>query len=88
LLCCKLFHPIINQSFTENGYDNWKNDNVKIQNHERSVNCLDTIKAILYIQKYSRVDRELIKQLNKEKYYWTQVLQRVILVVTFLSEKD
>lgn len=42
---------------------------------------------MLDIQKCSRVDRELVKQLNKEKYFWTQVLQRVISVVTFLSER-
>jgi hypothetical protein len=33
------------------------------------------------------VDRESIEQLNKEKYYWAQVLQRMISVVTFLSER-
>jgi len=42
---------------------------------------------MLDIQKCSRVDRKLIKQLNKDKYYWTQVLQRVISVVKFLSER-
>lgn len=39
------------------------------------------------IQNSLRVDKELVKQLNKEKYYWTQVLLRVISVVTFLLER-
>lgn len=55
-------------------FDDWKNAIVGIQSHERLVIHLNAIKAMLDIQNSSKVDKELVKQLNKEKYYWTQVL--------------
>lgn len=68
-------------------FDDWKNAIVRIQSHERSAIHLNAIKAMLDIQNSSKVDKKLVKQLNKEKYYWTQVLQRVISNVIFLSER-
>ncbi|CAM4446998.1 unnamed protein product [Leuciscus chuanchicus] len=75
-------------AFVSGGYFDWKHANDRIAEHE---SCDIHRKAMItYISQAAdrgTVDSELKKQFNEECEYWTQVLQRVVAVVKFLSER-
>lgn len=40
-----------------------------------------------FLQKDSRIDKELVKQMESEIEYWTEILKRIVAVIRFLAER-
>lgn len=38
-----------------------------------------------FLQKDSRIDKELVKQMESEIEYWTEILKRIVAVIRFFS---
>lgn len=84
---CKIF-SIKRTTFTE-GYSDWKNANVRVQEHENSTDHRHSIK-ILIARKLveGRIDTTVEKQYLEEKKYWRKVLLRVVATIKFLAKNS
>lgn len=70
------------------GFSDWKNASQRMKMHEDSAThraCVQTLISRRRI--HGRIDSSLEIQFNKEKDYWTKVLQRVVSVIKFLSSR-
>ena len=87
---CRLYGEAGNVKcpFKTTGFSDWKHATDRLKKHENT-DCHR--KAMLkYIKRASDlgvIDTELRKQLEVQYNYWTEVLKRVVTVVTFLSER-
>lgn len=82
---CKLFGCGRN-SFSGDGFNDWRNTKV-ISMHEDSNDHRNAMLALLARQVNSGIDSNVHRQIDKEKEYLRQILQRVIGVVKFLGER-
>ena len=56
--------------------------------HEKSADHLESFEKYVTLQtERARIDESLLKQYNAERMYWRSVLQRVVAVIKFLSER-
>ena len=69
------------------GFSDWKNADVRISSHEKSNDHKRNICKLVDKQKNLRIDSELVKQEEKELGYWIKVLNRIIAVIQFLTER-
>ena len=74
--------------FAEGGFNDWNNAVQRVQKHEQSPAHRDALISILNRQnERQRVDSQLTKELKDEKEYWTQVLERIVAVISFIAER-
>ena len=84
---CKVMNVKGNQ-FAEGGFNDWNNAVQRVQKHEQSPAHRDALISILNRQnERQRVDCQLTKELKDEKEYWTQVLERIVAVISFIAER-
>lgn len=82
---CKLFSNKEN-AFTH-GLNDWKNPN-RIEEHENSTphrTCV--ISRVSRAHKQGGMDSHLEMEIEKERSYWRNVLERVVAVVNFLVQR-
>lgn len=84
---CKLFpDPKQTHQVLVDGYSDWSRTTRVLNNHETSKSHLTAMVKMLTRSKLtSRVDVQLITQVEKEKCYWRQVLYRVVATVKLLA---
>jgi len=85
---CKIFSSDQNNTFIKKGFCNWKKADEAITAHESSKEhhqCM--VDWMNYLQKDSRIDQELVKQMESDIVYWTEILRRIIAVIRFLAER-
>ena len=92
--CCKLFNSTTHGSgtnqLTNEGTNDWRNIGNKIKNHETSKEHVTTMIAWIDLEirllKNKTIDKNIQKQINKEKDHWKKVLLRIIVVVKNLGK--
>lgn len=72
------------------GFADWKHASNMFGYHEKSAHHVKCIRT--YIERKSlstvrRVDCELVKQHEKERNYWIQVLERIVATIKFLANR-
>ncbi|XP_065642154.1 uncharacterized protein LOC136073837 [Hydra vulgaris] len=84
---CKLFSADDN-SFSRNGFCDWKNAALRIQSHENSIahrNATTTFSQRVQVR--GCVDSTIVEQYRQECAYAKSVLERVVSVIKFLAER-
>lgn len=64
------------------GFNDWKNANERILQHENSKKHKDNIVRFSY-RENRRIDTKLCQQIVEEKQYWIAILTRVIEILSF-----
>jgi uncharacterized membrane protein YecN with MAPEG domain len=85
---CVLFSKEKNQ-FCK-GFADWKHASTMLGCHEKSahhVKCIRTYIERNSLSRVRRVDCELVKQHEKERNYWIQVLERIVATIKFLANR-
>jgi hypothetical protein len=91
--CCKLF-VLSSNKFAAMGFDDWNHSLVLIHEHETSQKHVETYLKRLEMEHRLNtgigplIDNMLQKQLNAEKLHWRNVLQRLLAIVQFLSQRN
>ena len=83
---CRLFSSLQSQ-FTCEGYCDWKNASQRLQEHENSKRHLEAVYTYTLRNSNKGVDSDLKNQIECEKNYWKMVLERVISVIIYLTER-
>lgn len=84
---CKLMSKTRNQ-FTHGGFCDWKHANDRLISHETSKDHLNSVISVASRSKeLGRIDNELIKQSEEVKYYWRNVIKRLVSVIKFICER-
>ena len=79
---------IYHQKFTDEGYNDWKHAASAIQSHEQSTPHRSALISMLSRQKANnRIDADLQQEVEKDKLYWRKVLERIVEVIRFISER-
>lgn len=89
---CKIFQPQVNnitdgEMQFQSGFNDWKNAGSRLSSHERSRFHITAISRMQDVKSSTRIDKEIVKQIETEKQYWINVLKRVIAVIVFLGER-
>ena len=93
--CCKILKSSTSNSLSSlahNGCRNWRNISTKLREHENSVEHFQNMnkwnELRTRMQKEETIDKDLQKQINKEKERLRQVLLRIIAIVKFLGKRN
>ena len=82
---CKLFSDKQN-AFTH-GFDDWKNVHRITGHGNGNAHKNSVMSSVCLARKNSRTNTHLEIQYENEHSYWTKVLQRVVAVIKFLSQR-
>lgn len=74
-------------SFSTTGFSDWKHSFARAGEHEVSQPHRNAVLVWLARTQARRIDNELLEQCKEEESYWREVLQRVVAVIKFLSER-
>jgi len=72
------------------GFADWKHASTMLGCHEKSahhVKCIRTYIERNSLSRVRRVDCELVKQYEKKRNYWIQVLERIVATIKFLANR-
>ena len=70
------------------GYDDWKNANVRLNQHENSNIHKQSILIMNDRRHIScRVDKQIESQINEEINYWRNILHRIVAIIQSLSSR-
>lgn len=73
---------------THDGFCDWKHAAERLKSHELSSGHLaNTCQFKSLSDEAGRIDTEITKQLNDNMDYWRNILQRLISVIVFISER-
>lgn len=74
--------------FTNGGFCDWKHANNRLISHKTSKNHLNTVIALAFRSKeLGRIDTEFTKQSEEVKYYWCNIIKRLVSVIKFICER-
>jgi hypothetical protein len=86
--CCKILKSSTSNSLSSlahNGCRNWRNTSTKLKEHENSVEHIQNVnkwnESRTIMRQEETIDKDLQKQINKEKERLRQVLLRIIAIV-------
>ncbi|KAG5898296.1 hypothetical protein JTB14_008639 [Gonioctena quinquepunctata] len=86
---CLAFGSIENRTqFDEQGFNDWKNSEIRVALHENSLNhksCILALRARGMI--HGNIQSSLTAQLNEEISYWKNILKRVVAVIKGLASR-
>ncbi|XP_033133742.1 zinc finger MYM-type protein 1 [Brassica rapa] len=90
--CCKLFKSIgCSNMLAKDGFKDWKHLSERLKDHERSIEHMINMKTWnelkIRLEKDLTIDKELQKEIAREKERWRLVLTRIIAIVKFLSKR-
>ena len=83
---CKLFGKS-KSALADKGFDDSKHAGVRLREHEHSSKHTSAMLAFCSRKKTEMIDISLQIEFDNEVKYWRNVLQRVVQVITFLSER-
>ncbi|ONM18221.1 General transcription factor 2-related zinc finger protein [Zea mays] len=93
--CCKILKSSTSNSLSSlahNGCRNWRNISTKLREHENSVEHFQNMnkwnELRTRMHKEETIDKDLQKQINKEKEHLRQVLLRIIAIVKFHGKRN
>ncbi|XP_020866698.1 zinc finger MYM-type protein 1 [Arabidopsis lyrata subsp. lyrata] len=91
--CCKLFKSLGYLSVLANdGLNDWKHLSERLKKHERSGKHMANMKTwnemLVRLEKSQTIDKELQREIIKEKERWRLVLIRIIAVVKCLAKQN
>lgn len=91
--CCKLFKSKGNTSLLANdGLRDWKRLSDRLRQHENSMEHMTNMKTWfelkLRLDKNQTIDKDLQKEIEKERDRWKQVLRRIISAVKCLAKNS
>ena len=91
--CCKLFKSSVSLSLLANdGLTDWKHLSDILKHHEINADHMTNMKTWnelkVRLEKNLTIDKELQKEIAKEKERWRLVLTRIIAVVKFLAKRN
>lgn len=89
---CKLFSDTKIKLTTEEGYRDWKHASQKLTEHESSTKHTIAMKVWFELQIRVKTEATIDKQnqqlLEQEARHWKNVLERIISIVQYLSERN
>lgn len=82
---CMLFGQFDVSNAFCNGFNDWKNANQRVLEHENSLNHKNSLGKLKISGVKGRVDVQLAEELEQEIHYWREVLKRVVAAVKYLT---
>lgn len=91
--CCKIFKKgCVRGQLANEGFHDWAHLCVRLTEHETSVehvrNMATWYDLRLRLQKKQAIDELVLKQIEKEKEHWKNILLRIISIVKFLGKHN
>ncbi|XP_055910467.1 zinc finger MYM-type protein 1-like [Eupeodes corollae] len=85
---CVLFGEEQSGSQFKTGFSDWKNATDRMQAHENNSKHQECVHTLISRRRiHGRIDTSLEISINKEREYWTQILQRLVSVIKFVSSR-
>ncbi|XP_055908461.1 zinc finger MYM-type protein 1-like [Eupeodes corollae] len=85
---CVLFGEEQSRSQFKTGFSDWKNATDRMQAHENNSKHQECVHTLISRRRiHGRIDTSLEISINKEREYWTQILQRLVSVIKFVSSR-
>ena len=69
------------------GFNDWKNASARLASHERGTAHILAIKKSLEMKVTDRIHTSFEQRYLHEEAYWTNVLKRIVAVISFLAER-
>ena len=85
--CCHLLSDDRTNQFASSGFNDWKNT-ISIAKHENSEKHRSALVALFTLQNVAcRIDKEIEQQYQTQVKYWVEVIQRIVVAISFLAER-
>lgn len=84
---CRLLSKAGTSFCTDKGFNDWKNLKQCIEQHERSINHKNSVVALRARVSNKNLSNIQNAEIAQEKHYWTEVLQRVVVIVRKLTSR-
>ncbi|XP_030068040.1 uncharacterized protein LOC115476054 [Microcaecilia unicolor] len=85
---CRIFGNDVKCALTSTGFNQWSNVNIRLAEHEKSKGHLVAMLIQRRLSAEETIDKVQQKLMNKEKKRWHQVMERLVALVQFLSERN
>lgn len=83
------FAVVYSTNLGKEGFDGWKHLSMRLKTHDSSVDHRRAVNSWIGVSyrlmNFSRIDKQLLKQIGEEKWRWTAILERMMSIVFFLA---